>query len=248
MVVEQTSRGERSFDIYSRLLNERIVFLGTGVSEDIANLIVAQLLHLESEDPEKDISLYVNSPGGSVYAGLAIYDTMQFIKPDVSTLCVGQAADVYSLGVVMYEMFTGRPPFVAKTPETLARLHREMTPQAPSIFNPQLNRELEQIVLKVLSKEPAARYRTADQLGRVLTTFGQRKHVPRPMIEPASSPRPSAATVAIKQPIIVEPEAYEEPAEMDWFSVGLGLLALASVGGLVPLWLAIFFRWNNALP
>src|ERR1700709_905234 len=83
MVVEQTSRGERAFDIYSRLLGERIVFLGTPVSDDIANLIVAQLLHLESEDPDKDISLYVNSPGGSVYAGLAIYATMQFIKPDV---------------------------------------------------------------------------------------------------------------------------------------------------------------------
>jgi ATP-dependent Clp protease protease subunit len=89
MVVEQTSRGERAFDIYSRLLGERIVFLGTPVTEDIANLIVAQLLHLESEDPDKDISLYVNSPGGSVYAGLAIYDTMQFIKPDVQTICVG---------------------------------------------------------------------------------------------------------------------------------------------------------------
>ena len=97
MVVEQTSRGERSFDIYSRLLNERIVFLGTGVSEDIANLIVAQLLHLESEDPEKDISLYVNSPGGSVYAGLAIYDTMQFIKPDVQTICVGIAMSMGAL-------------------------------------------------------------------------------------------------------------------------------------------------------
>src|SRR4051794_10670415 len=87
MVVEQTSRGERAFDIYSRLLNERIVFLGTPVTDEIANLIVAQLLHLESEDPDKDISLYINSPGGSVYAGLAIYDTMQFIKPDVSTIC-----------------------------------------------------------------------------------------------------------------------------------------------------------------
>jgi ATP-dependent Clp protease protease subunit len=97
MVVEQTSRGERSFDIYSRLLNERIIFLGTGVSEDIANLIVAQLLHLESEDPEKDISLYVNSPGGSVYAGLAIYDTMQFIKPDVQTICVGIAMSMGAL-------------------------------------------------------------------------------------------------------------------------------------------------------
>ena len=94
MVVEQTSRGERAFDIYSRLLNERIVFLGTPVTDDIANLIVAQLLHLESEDPDKDISLYVNSPGGSVYAGLAIYDTMQFIKPDVQTICIGQAASM----------------------------------------------------------------------------------------------------------------------------------------------------------
>jgi ATP-dependent Clp protease protease subunit len=91
MVVEQTSRGERSFDIYSRLLNERIVFLGTPIDDQIANLVVAQLLHLESEDPDKDISLYVNSPGGSVYAGLAIYDTMQFIKPDIATICVGVA-------------------------------------------------------------------------------------------------------------------------------------------------------------
>ncbi|MBY0397231.1 MAG: ATP-dependent Clp protease proteolytic subunit [Thermoleophilia bacterium] len=91
MVVEQTSRGERAFDIYSRLLNERIVFLGTPIDDQIANLVVAQLLHLESDDPDKDISLYVNSPGGSVYAGLAIYDTMQFIKPDVATICVGVA-------------------------------------------------------------------------------------------------------------------------------------------------------------
>ena len=97
MVVEQTSRGERSFDIYSRLLNERIIFLGTGVNEDIANLVVAQLLHLDAEDPEKDISLYINSPGGSVYAGLAIYDTMQFIKPDVSTICVGIAMSMGAL-------------------------------------------------------------------------------------------------------------------------------------------------------
>jgi ATP-dependent Clp protease protease subunit len=91
MVIEQTSRGERSFDIYSRLLNERIVFLGTPIDDQIANLMVAQLLHLESEDPDKDISIYINSPGGSVYSGLAIYDTMQFIKPDVQTICVGVA-------------------------------------------------------------------------------------------------------------------------------------------------------------
>ena len=97
MVVEQTSRGERAFDIYSRLLNERIVFLGTPVTEEIANLIVAQLLHLESEDPDKDISVYINSPGGSVYAGLAIYDTMQFIKPDVQTICVGVAMSMGAL-------------------------------------------------------------------------------------------------------------------------------------------------------
>ena len=97
MVVEQTSRGERAFDIYSRLLNERIVFLGTPVTDDIANRIVAQLLHLESEDPDKDISIYINSPGGSVYAGLAIYDTIQFIKPDVQTICVGIAMSMGAL-------------------------------------------------------------------------------------------------------------------------------------------------------
>jgi ATP-dependent Clp protease, protease subunit len=97
MVVEQTSRGERSFDIYSRLLNERVIFLGQPVDDDIANLVVAQLLHLESDDPEKDISLYINSPGGSVYAGMAIYDTMQFIKPDVSTICYGTAMSMGSL-------------------------------------------------------------------------------------------------------------------------------------------------------
>jgi ATP-dependent Clp protease protease subunit len=97
MVVEQSPRGERSFDIYSRLLNERIVFIGTPVDADVANLVVAQMLHLESEDDEKDISLYVNSPGGVVYSGLAIYDTMQFIKPDVQTICFGVAMSMGSL-------------------------------------------------------------------------------------------------------------------------------------------------------
>lgn len=97
MVIEQTSRGERAFDIYSRLLNERIIFLGSGVTEEVANVIVAQLLHLESDDPDKDINLYINSPGGSVYAGLAIYDTMQFIKPDVATTCVGIAMSMGAL-------------------------------------------------------------------------------------------------------------------------------------------------------
>ncbi len=97
IVVEQTGRGERSYDIYSRLLKDRIIFLGSGVDDNIANLIVAQLLFLESEDPEKDIHVYVNSPGGLVTAGLAIYDTMQYVKPDVSTICIGQAASMGAL-------------------------------------------------------------------------------------------------------------------------------------------------------
>ena len=97
MVIEQSARGERSFDIYSRLLNERIVFIGSAIDDDIANLVVAQLLHLESSDPDKDISLYINSPGGVVYSGLAIYDTMRFIKPDVQTICFGVAMSMGSL-------------------------------------------------------------------------------------------------------------------------------------------------------
>ena len=97
MVIERTARGEREFDIYSRLLNERIIFIGTPIDDQIANLVVAQLLHLESSDPDKDISIYINSPGGSIYSGLAIYDTMNFIKPDCSTICVGIAMSMGSL-------------------------------------------------------------------------------------------------------------------------------------------------------
>ncbi|MCP5464281.1 MAG: ATP-dependent Clp endopeptidase proteolytic subunit ClpP [Deltaproteobacteria bacterium] len=97
MVVENTHRGERAYDIYSRLLKDRIIFLGTPIDDNVANLIIAQLLFLESEDPEKDIQVYVNSPGGSVTAGMAIYDTMQYIKPDVSTICIGQAASMGAL-------------------------------------------------------------------------------------------------------------------------------------------------------
>src|SRR6202158_5196151 len=96
-VVEQTHRGERSYDIYSRLLKDRIIMLGTEVDDDVANVTVAQLLFLESEDPDKDINLYVNSPGGLVTAGLAIYDTMQYIRPDISTICLGQAASMGAL-------------------------------------------------------------------------------------------------------------------------------------------------------
>jgi ATP-dependent Clp protease protease subunit len=98
MVIEQSSRGERAYDIYSRLLKDRIIFLGTAMNDEIANLLIAQLLFLESEDPDKDINFYVNSPGGLVTAGLAVYDTMQYIKPDIATVCIGQAA---SMGAVL---------------------------------------------------------------------------------------------------------------------------------------------------
>ncbi len=97
MVIEQTSKGERAYDIYSRLLKDRIIFLGTAINDDVANLMIAQMLFLESEDPDKDINLYVNSPGGSVTSGMAIYDTMQYIKPDITTVCIGQAASMGAL-------------------------------------------------------------------------------------------------------------------------------------------------------
>lgn len=97
MVIDQTSRGERAYDIYSRLLKDRIIFLGTPINDEVANLLIAQLLFLESEDPDKDINFYINSPGGSVTSGLAVYDTMQYIKPDIATVCIGQAASMGAL-------------------------------------------------------------------------------------------------------------------------------------------------------
>jgi ATP-dependent Clp protease, protease subunit len=123
MVVEQTAHGERSIDIYSRLLDERIVFVGTPVDDAISNLVVAQLLHLESEDPEKDVSLYVNSPGGDVYAGLAIYDTMQFIKPDVQTMCTGTAM---SIGAVL--LAGGAPGKRRALPNAKILIHQVWSP------------------------------------------------------------------------------------------------------------------------
>ena len=123
MVVENTSRGERSFDIYSRLLNDRIVFLGTPVTSEIANLIVAQMVHLESDDPEKDISLYINSPGGDVYAGMAIYDTMQFIRPDVRTICFGMAM---SMGAIL--LAGGAAGKRTSLPNAKIMIHQGSTP------------------------------------------------------------------------------------------------------------------------
>ena len=118
-VIEQSPRGERSYDIYSRLLNDRVVFLGEEVTDASANTVVAQLLHLESADPDKDISLYINSPGGSVTAGLAIYDTMQFIKPDVSTICIGQCA---SMGAVL--LAAGAPGKRLALPNSRVMIHQ----------------------------------------------------------------------------------------------------------------------------
>ena len=121
-IVEQTHRGERGWDIFSRLLKDRIIFLGTAVTDQVANSIIAQLLFLESDDPEKDIYLYINSPGGSVTAGLAIYDTIQFIRPDVSTICLGQAA---SMGAVL--LAAGQPGKRASLPNSRILIHQPWT-------------------------------------------------------------------------------------------------------------------------
>src|SRR6202007_3057089 len=110
MVIEQTNRGERAYDIYSRLLRDNIIFIGTPIDDNVANVVTAQLLFLEAEDPEKDVYLYINSPGGSLTAGLAIYDTMQFVRPDVSTICIGQAA---SMAAVLVSAGTPEKPFTA---------------------------------------------------------------------------------------------------------------------------------------
>jgi ATP-dependent Clp protease protease subunit len=126
MVIEQTSRGERAFDIYSRLLNERIIFLGTPIDDQIANLAIAQLLHLESEDPDKEIKIYINSPGGDVYAGLAIYDTMQYIRPDVSTICIGIAM---SMGAVL--LAGGTKGKRLALPNSKILIHQIWTPYGP---------------------------------------------------------------------------------------------------------------------
>ena len=121
MVVEQTNRGERAYDIYSRLLKDNIIFIGSAIDDSLSNVVIAQLLFLEAEDPEKDISVYINSPGGSVTAGMAIYDTMQFIRPDVSTICIGQAA---SMAAVLLAAGTAKKRFAL--PNSRVLLHQPM--------------------------------------------------------------------------------------------------------------------------
>ncbi len=185
---------------------------------------------------------------------------LYFSPEQASGLAPSPASDVYSLGVVMYEMLTGRPPFVAKTAEKMAQLHREALPIAPREINPDIPPALEQIMLKVLAKEPSARYRTADQLGRVLMTFGNTRQAPAVALtpkpppvadtpspikreitrpEPAPTLNPPPAGFARSAPVIVE-----ESINIDWIAVGLGLLAFLAVGGLFPFWLYIYYQFN----
>lgn len=187
MVVEQTNRGERSYDIYSRLLKDRIIFLGSAIDDDVANLVIAQLLFLAAEDPEKDIHLYINSPGGSVTAGMGIFDTMQFIKPDVSTICVGMAASMGSLlltagapgkryalpnsEIMIHQPLGGvrgqasdikiHADWIVKTREKLNRIYVERTGQPYEKIERDTDRD------NFMSAEEAVAYKLVD---RVITT------------------------------------------------------------------------------
>lgn len=174
MVVEQTNRGERSYDIYSRLLKERIIFLAGEVTDDLASVIVAQLLFLEAEDPDKDIQIYINSPGGSVSAGLAIYDTMQYIKPDVSTICVGRAA---SMGAVLLAAGAKGKRFSLPSAEVMIhqplggmqgqaediRIHAEKILKVREQLNHILSERTGQPVEKIAKDSDRDRYMTADE-------------------------------------------------------------------------------------
>ena len=185
MVIEQTSRGERSFDIYSRLLNERIIFLGTAIDDQIANLVIAQLLHLESEDPDKDIFIYINSPGGDVYAGLAIYDTMQFVKPDVSTISIGMAMSMGALllaggaagkrmalpnaKVMIHQVWTGGFGGQATDVEIRARETLNLKRRIEEIIARHANQDLEKVTQDMnrdyfLSAEEAKDYGIIDRV------------------------------------------------------------------------------------
>lgn len=174
MVVEQTNRGERSYDIYSRLLKERIIFLAGEVTDDLASVIVAQLLFLEAEDPDKDIQIYINSPGGSVSAGLSIYDTMQYIKPDVSTICVGRAA---SMGAVLLAAGAKGKRFSLPSAEVMIhqplggmqgqaediRIHAEKILKVREQLNIILSERTGQAVEKIAKDSDRDRYMTAEE-------------------------------------------------------------------------------------
>ncbi len=185
MVVEQTSRGERAFDIYSRLLNERIIFLGTPIDDGVANLVIAQLLHLESEDPDKDIYLYINSPGGDVYSGLAVYDTMQFVKPDVSTIGIGMAMSMGALllaggaagkrmalpnaKVMIHQVWTGGFGGQATDMEIRARETLSLKRRIEEIIAKHSNQELEKVTKDMerdyfLSSQEARDYGIIDRV------------------------------------------------------------------------------------
>jgi ATP-dependent Clp protease protease subunit len=185
MVIEQTSRGERSFDIYSRLLNERIIFLGTPIDDQIANLVVAQMLHLESEDPDKDINIYINSPGGDVYAGLAIYDTMQFVKPDIATICIGMAMSMGAMllsggaegkrmalpnaKIMIHQVWTGGLGGQATDIEIRARETLALKRRIEEIISHHSKQELEKVTKDMerdyfLTSEEAKEYGIIDQV------------------------------------------------------------------------------------
>ena len=194
---------------------------------------------------------------------------LYFSPEQASGQAPSPASDVYSLGIVMYETLTGKPPFVAKTPEALAAMHRDLPPQPPSQINHTITPELEQIMLKILSKEPAARYRTADQLGRVLMTFGQANKSPavrlthptpppdlKPVVQlphtqvtrtpppPQQRPRPRPVAPVTPPPA----DEVEETLDIEWISVVLGLIALMAVGGVLVLWFFIYLKWTTPVP
>lgn len=187
---------------------------------------------------------------------------LYFSPEQASGQAPSPASDVYSLGVVMYEILTGKPPFIAKSAEALAAMHRDMLPLPPSQLNAAITPELEQIMLKILAKEPAARYRTADQLGRVLMTFGQTNKSPavqlthqaaeptptRPLPPTQATRIPTPLPPRPERPIVTTPpstDELEDVFDIDWVSVGFGLLALLSVGGLIVLWFFIYVRWTT---
>jgi len=189
-----------------------------------------------------------------------VWGSPQYFSPEQAAgQAPSPASDVYGLGVILFEMLTGRLPFMANSSTELSRLHREVQPPSPRHFNPAINENLNQIILKVLSKEPAARYRTADQLGRVLITFSRKtdaekffQPVARPASRPVSRPisqPPPQPTAPASQPAhpVPRPKATTtpNPLEMDWLTIGLGLMALLAVGGLVPFWLWVYFSLNQ---